>query len=73
MLRWGNGEGQRRQARGSEMWFKATGASTEGRFSLMERSLPPGGGAHRDRRRGVPRGRGDVRRRWRHFRPGAGG
>jgi quercetin dioxygenase-like cupin family protein len=25
------------------MRFKATGASTEGRFSLMERSLPPGG------------------------------
>jgi quercetin dioxygenase-like cupin family protein len=43
MLRWADGEGQRRQARGSEMWFKATGASTEGRFSLMERSLPPGG------------------------------
>jgi mannose-6-phosphate isomerase-like protein (cupin superfamily) len=25
------------------MWFKATAASTEGRFSLMERTLPPGG------------------------------
>jgi mannose-6-phosphate isomerase-like protein (cupin superfamily) len=43
MLRWASGQGLRRQARGSEMWFKATAASTEGRFSLMERSLPPGG------------------------------
>jgi len=25
------------------MWFKATAASTDGRFSLMERTLPPGG------------------------------
>jgi mannose-6-phosphate isomerase-like protein (cupin superfamily) len=25
------------------MWFKATGASTQGRLSLMERVLPPGG------------------------------
>jgi mannose-6-phosphate isomerase-like protein (cupin superfamily) len=25
------------------MWFKATAASTRGRFSLMERTLPPGG------------------------------
>lgn len=25
------------------MWFKATAASTGGRFSLMERTLPPGG------------------------------
>jgi mannose-6-phosphate isomerase-like protein (cupin superfamily) len=25
------------------MWFKATAASTSGRFSLMERTLPPGG------------------------------
>jgi mannose-6-phosphate isomerase-like protein (cupin superfamily) len=25
------------------MWFKATAADTEGRFSLMERTLPPGG------------------------------
>jgi quercetin dioxygenase-like cupin family protein len=24
------------------MWFKATSADTKGRFSLMERSLPPG-------------------------------
>ena len=43
MLRWESGEGLRREARGSEMWFKATAASTQGRFSLMERSLPPGG------------------------------
>jgi mannose-6-phosphate isomerase-like protein (cupin superfamily) len=25
------------------MWFKATAATTSGRFSLMERTLPPGG------------------------------
>ena len=25
------------------MWFKATASSTHGRFSLMERTLPPGG------------------------------
>jgi mannose-6-phosphate isomerase-like protein (cupin superfamily) len=43
VLRWESGEGQRREARGSEMWFKATSASTGGRFSLMERTLPPGG------------------------------
>ena len=43
MLRFDSGEGLRRQARGSEMWFKATAASTGGRFSLMERTLPPGG------------------------------
>lgn len=43
MLRFESGEGLRREARGSEMWFKATGASTAGRFSLMERTLPPGG------------------------------
>jgi mannose-6-phosphate isomerase-like protein (cupin superfamily) len=43
VLRWESGEGLRREARGSEMWFKATAASTNGRFSLMERSLPPGG------------------------------
>ncbi len=43
MLRWESGEGLRREARGSEMWFKATSASTGGRFSLMERTLPPGG------------------------------
>lgn len=43
MLRWESGEGTRREARGSEMWFKATAADTQGRFSLMERGLPPGG------------------------------
>lgn len=43
MLRWESGEGVHRQARGSEMWFKATAASTNDRFSLMERTLPPGG------------------------------
>jgi quercetin dioxygenase-like cupin family protein len=43
VIRWESGEGLRREARGSEMWFKATAASTDGRFSLMERTLPPGG------------------------------
>lgn len=43
MLRWDSGEGLRREARGSEMWFKATASTTQGRFSLMERTLPPGG------------------------------
>ncbi|HZU80818.1 MAG TPA: cupin domain-containing protein [Acidimicrobiales bacterium] len=43
MLRWQTGEGLHRQARGSHMWFKATAAGTGGRFSLMERTLPPGG------------------------------
>ena len=43
MLRWGSGEGLRREARGSVMWFKAAASNTEGRFSLMERTLPPGG------------------------------
>ncbi len=43
MLRWDSGEGLRREARGSEMWFKATGPDTHGRLSLMERTLPPGG------------------------------
>ena len=43
MLHWESGEGLRREARGSEMWFKATASSTQGRFSLMERTLPPGG------------------------------
>ena len=43
MLRWESGEGLRREARGSEMWFKATAADTQGRLSLMERTLPPGG------------------------------
>ena len=39
----GPGEGHRLEARGSEMFFKAIAATTRGRFSLMERSLPPGG------------------------------
>lgn len=43
MRRWERGEGLRREARGSEMWFKATADSTSGRFSVMERTLPPGG------------------------------
>jgi mannose-6-phosphate isomerase-like protein (cupin superfamily) len=43
MLRFETGEGLRRQARGSEMFFKATGSDTQGRLSLMERTLPPGG------------------------------
>jgi len=40
---WESGEGLRREARGSEMWFKATASNTQGRFSLMERTLPAGG------------------------------
>lgn len=38
----GPDDGERRQARGSVMVFKALAATTGGRFSLMERSLPPG-------------------------------
>ena len=38
-----SGEGKLLTARGSEMFFKATNASTNGAFSLMERTLPPGG------------------------------
>jgi quercetin dioxygenase-like cupin family protein len=37
------GQGTSLAARGSEMLFKAVGATTGGRFSLMERSLPPHG------------------------------
>src|SRR6266849_1824091 len=37
------GQGHRLEARGSEMFFKAVASTTHGRFSLMERSLPPGG------------------------------
>lgn len=40
---YGPGEGTRHEARGSEMFFKARTATTGGRFSLMERALPPGG------------------------------
>jgi len=43
VLRWQSAEGVRREARGSEMWFKATASDTQGRLSLMERTLPPGG------------------------------
>jgi mannose-6-phosphate isomerase-like protein (cupin superfamily) len=39
----GPGEGQAYQARGSVMVFKALAASSGGDFSLMERTLPPGG------------------------------
>jgi mannose-6-phosphate isomerase-like protein (cupin superfamily) len=39
----GPGEGTRHQARGSVMFFKAAAATTAGRLSLMERTLPPGG------------------------------
>ncbi len=38
-----SGEGRLLSARGSEMFFKATRASTSGAFSFMERTLPPGG------------------------------
>jgi quercetin dioxygenase-like cupin family protein len=37
------GEGKMLSARGSTMIFKAIQASTNGAFSLMERTLPPGG------------------------------
>jgi mannose-6-phosphate isomerase-like protein (cupin superfamily) len=37
------GEGKMLTARGSTMVFKAIQASTNGAFSLMERTLPPGG------------------------------
>ena len=37
------GQGTVLAARGSAMFFKATRASTNGAFSLMERTLPPGG------------------------------
>jgi mannose-6-phosphate isomerase-like protein (cupin superfamily) len=39
----GPGEGERREARGSVMLFKATAQTTHGRLSLMERTLPVGG------------------------------
>ena len=39
----GAGEGKLLSARGSAMFFKATHASTNGAFSFMERTLPPGG------------------------------
>ena len=40
---YGPGEGTFLTARGSEMVFTATAATTGGRFSFMERELPPGG------------------------------
>ena len=43
MLRFEAGDGRRREARGSEMWLKAVAEDTAGRFSLMERTLPPEG------------------------------
>src|SRR5215467_11598349 len=39
----GEGEGTVYRARGSELVFKAEHATTDGRFSFMERELPPGG------------------------------
>jgi quercetin dioxygenase-like cupin family protein len=36
-------DGIRYQARGSQMLFKAVAATTDGAFSLMDRTLPPGG------------------------------
>ena len=43
MISFDSGEGLHREARGSEMWFKATAIDTHARFSLMERTLPPAG------------------------------
>lgn len=39
----GPGEGRAYVARGSRMFFKALAAQDDGDFSLMERTLPPGG------------------------------
>lgn len=39
----GPGEGVHYHARGSDMFFKAVGELDDGDFSLMERTLPPGG------------------------------
>ncbi len=41
-IRYNLGEGLRRSARGNEMFFKAIGDTTGGRFSLMERTVPSG-------------------------------
>jgi mannose-6-phosphate isomerase-like protein (cupin superfamily) len=41
-IRYDPAEGLRRSARGNEMFFKATGDTTNGRFSLMERTVQPG-------------------------------
>ena len=43
MIHFESGDGLHREARGSEMWFKAVGTDTHGRLSLMERTLPSGG------------------------------
>lgn len=43
MISFKSGEGLHREARGSDMWFKATAEDTQARFSLMERTLPPAG------------------------------
>jgi len=43
VIRLGPREGHHLEARGSDMWFKALSATTQGRFSLMERTLPPAG------------------------------
>jgi quercetin dioxygenase-like cupin family protein len=43
VISFNSGDGLHREARGSEMWFKATAADTHARFSLMERTLPPAG------------------------------
>jgi mannose-6-phosphate isomerase-like protein (cupin superfamily) len=43
MIHFESGDGLHREARGSEMWFKAVGADIDGRLSLMERTLPSGG------------------------------
>ena len=42
MLRWESGEGLRREARGSEMWFKATAATTQavGSFASIRAGSP---------------------------------
>jgi uncharacterized cupin superfamily protein len=37
-----SGEGERLEARGSVMFFKAVSAASHGRLSLMQRTLPPG-------------------------------
>ncbi|HVB50482.1 MAG TPA: hypothetical protein VND89_01880 [Acidimicrobiales bacterium] len=43
MITFDSGEDLHREARGREMWFKATAVDTHARFSLMERTLPPAG------------------------------
>jgi hypothetical protein len=54
----GRGEGQERYlARGSVMLFKALASQDDGDFSLMERTLPPGG------RRPPPHGQPRTRQR----------